>query len=50
MAIIKVDVYPEYYELYKNARYPLGKSRKGFKKWIKRRMIEALKRLANESD
>lgn len=50
MSIVKVDVYPEYWELYRTANYPLGKSRKGFKKWIKKRMIKALTDLVrNES-
>lgn len=43
MPTIKVEIYPEYIQMYRDAHYPLGKSIRGFKKWIKRRMIQALK-------
>lgn len=50
MPQVKVEIYPEYIELYRKARYPLGKSMRGFKKWIKRRMIQALRSWKDESN
>lgn len=45
MPIIKIDALPEFFNMYKIAGYPLGKSRKGFKKWIKRRIYKSLEAL-----
>ncbi|CAN5115508.1 hypothetical protein BH09PAT1_BH09PAT1_8370 [soil metagenome] len=53
MPIVKIDSLPEFSDMYKKAGYPLGKSRRGFKKWIKHTIIQSLKawveRSKNES-
>ena len=50
VAIIKVDIHPEFIQMYQQAHYPLGKSRRGFKKWIKRKIIEALTAFVRDED
>ena len=42
MAKVSVDALPDFQDMYRDAGHPLGKNRRGFKKWIKRRIIQAL--------
>lgn len=49
MAIIKIDVDEYMYEYYRDHGHPLGKNMRGFKKWIKHRIIQALIEIANKA-
>jgi len=44
MALIKIDFLQEFEKMYQDAGHPLGRTRRGRKKWLKRKIIQTFKK------
>lgn len=49
MSSIQITWTNDFHNLYRQSGHPLGKSRRGRKKWVKRYVVLALTALANET-